>query len=97
MASGQETGRKQFPNWGFRYQFVDNQNNARRNQDPSVPPATTSPVAKVSAYPYRQIGGRAPFHMVAAVAREDPQIVRNPLQTKMSAIKIPLRGATSLT
>jgi hypothetical protein len=97
VASGQETGRKQFPNRGFRYQFVDNQNNARRNQDPSVPPATTSPVAKVSAYPYRQIGGRAPFHMVAAVAREDPPIVRNPLQTTLAAIKIPPRGATSLT
>ena len=59
---------------------------------PSVPPAARQPVAKLPEYPKRFSSGRATCPMVAAVARDEPQIAPNPAQAPIEAI-LPTDGS----
>ena len=56
---------------------------------PRVPPAAMQPVARESAYLKRFISGSATIPMVAAVAREEPDIAAKPAQAPMVAMLSP--------
>ena len=56
---------------------------------PSVPPAAMDAVARESSYLYRRISGMETLDMVAAVARDDPQMAENMPQATMVDIASP--------
>ena len=56
---------------------------------PRLPPAATTPVARLSLYLYLRISGRVTAAMVAAVALVDPQMAENPAQAPMVEMAIP--------
>ncbi len=56
---------------------------------PKVPPAANVPVLNAPEYPSLLNSGRATFPIVAAVAREDPQIAPKPAHAPMAAIATP--------
>lgn len=58
---------------------------------PSVPPAATEPVARLSAYLYFFISGRATRPMVTAEAKDDPESAANPAQAAIVADAKPPR------
>ena len=58
---------------------------------PSVPPAATDPVARLSAYLYFFISGSATRPIVTAEASEEPERAANPAQAAMVADAKPPR------
>jgi hypothetical protein len=58
---------------------------------PSVPPAATDPVARLSAYLYFFISGNATRPIVTADASEDPESAANPAHAAIVAEAKPPR------
>jgi len=56
---------------------------------PSVPPAASVAVDRPPLYPARFSSGSATCAIVAAVAREEPQIAPKPAQAPMAAMAVP--------
>ena len=60
-------------------------------QQEPLPPAAIEAVAKLSEYLYFRVSGMATFDIVAAVAREEPQIAEKPAHATIVAIANPPR------